>query len=180
MDAEKFGAFIAGCRKEKCMTQSELAVKLQVTDKAVSRWERGIGFPDINTLEPLADALGISVLELMKSEKMEEKNDLVQENEAVLTDTVQLAVSQKKKWKKVVAVLLFVIGGLLVVAQVIEKIIFYLLNGALVSGNASMGIIGGADGPTAILVGTADGFGWFPLVAGIVLILAGIIIVKKK
>lgn len=46
MDAEKFGAFISQCRKEKQMTQAELAARLQVTDKAVSRWERGIGFPD--------------------------------------------------------------------------------------------------------------------------------------
>lgn len=41
MDAEKFGAFISQCRKEKQMTQAELAARLQVTDKAVSRWERG-------------------------------------------------------------------------------------------------------------------------------------------
>ena len=47
----------------------ELAKKLNVTDKAVSRWERGLGFPDINTLEPLADALGVSVLELMQSKR---------------------------------------------------------------------------------------------------------------
>ena len=44
MDARKLGDFIAGCRKEKNMTQAELAVKINVTDKAVSRWERG-GFP---------------------------------------------------------------------------------------------------------------------------------------
>ena len=62
MDAQKLGAFIARCRRERQMTQAELAKKLQVTDKAVSRWERGVGFPDINTLEPLADALGVSVL----------------------------------------------------------------------------------------------------------------------
>ena len=41
MDAKKLGEFIAGCRKEKKMTQAELAVKINVTDKAVSRWERG-------------------------------------------------------------------------------------------------------------------------------------------
>ncbi len=70
MDAKKFGAFFAEIRKEKNITQSDLAIKLQVTDKAGSRWERGIGFPDINTLEPLAGALEISVLELMKSEKI--------------------------------------------------------------------------------------------------------------
>lgn len=50
MDAEKFGTFISQCRKEKQMTQAELAARLQVTDKAVSRWEREIGFPDISTI----------------------------------------------------------------------------------------------------------------------------------
>ena len=53
------------------MTQAELAGKIHVTDKAISRWERGLGFPDIQTLEPLAQALGISVLELMRSERQE-------------------------------------------------------------------------------------------------------------
>ena len=65
VEAKEFGRFIAGMRKEKKMTQAELAEKIHVTDKAVSRWERGLGFPDIQTIEPLAQALGISVLELM-------------------------------------------------------------------------------------------------------------------
>lgn len=71
MEAKQFGQFIAGIRKEKKMTQAELAQQIHVTDKAVSRWERGLGFPDIQTLEPLAQALGITVLELMRSEKKE-------------------------------------------------------------------------------------------------------------
>ena len=76
MEAKKFGQFIAGIRKEKKMTQAELAGKIHVTDKAISRWERGLGFPDIQTLEPLTQALGISVLELMRSERQEtEKQD---------------------------------------------------------------------------------------------------------
>ena len=54
MDAQIFGGFIAALRKEKGMTQAELARELSVTDKAVSRWERGQGFPDIHSLEPLA------------------------------------------------------------------------------------------------------------------------------
>lgn len=71
MEAKQFGQFIAGIRKEKKMTQAELAQQIHVTDKAVSRWERGLGFPDIQTLEPLAQALGITVLGLMRSEKKE-------------------------------------------------------------------------------------------------------------
>lgn len=65
MDAKTFGTFLADTRRERGMTQAELADIIHVTDKAVSRWERGIGFPDINTLEPLADALGLSLAQLM-------------------------------------------------------------------------------------------------------------------
>ena len=76
MEAKQFGQFIAEIRKEKKMTQAELAEKINVTDKAVSRWERGLGFPDIQTLEPLAQSLGISVLELKRSEKTESTGDV--------------------------------------------------------------------------------------------------------
>ena len=70
MDANKFGCFVAERRKELKMTQKDLAAKIQVTDKAVSKWERGLGFPDINTIEYLADALDVSIIELMKSGHM--------------------------------------------------------------------------------------------------------------
>lgn len=81
MDPEKFGAFVALCRKEKNMTQLELAQELKITDKAVSRWERGKGFPDISLLVPLAEALDITVLELMNSEKREKRmEDFSEEN----------------------------------------------------------------------------------------------------
>lgn len=94
MDSEAFGRFIAGIRKEKNMTQAELAEKIGVTDKAVSRWERGKGFPDINTLDPLAGALGISLLELMRSEKsdMGSKNNLSESEAAeIMTNAVEMA-----------------------------------------------------------------------------------------
>lgn len=57
MDNQKLGIFITELRKEKGLTQAQLAQKLNVTDKAVSKWERGVGFPDIKLLEPLADVL---------------------------------------------------------------------------------------------------------------------------
>lgn len=95
MDPGKFGAFVALCRKEKNMTQLELAQELKVTDKAVSRWERGKGFPDISLLVPLAEALDITVLELMNSEKMEKRmEDFSEEN--IKDMVIHVAAIEKK------------------------------------------------------------------------------------
>lgn len=69
MDAKAFGSFLAETRKSRGLTQSALAEQLHVTDKAVSRWERGLGFPDINTLEPLAEALGLTLSQLMHADR---------------------------------------------------------------------------------------------------------------
>lgn len=74
MDAKEFGAFLAQVRRERNMTQAELAQQLHVTDKAVSRWERGIGLPDINTLEPLADVLGLTLADLMHCHDSRQKD----------------------------------------------------------------------------------------------------------
>lgn len=102
MDTLKFGQFIAERRRELGLKQQELAQKLNVTDKAVSRWENGRGFPDINTLEPLAEALGVSVVELMKSERLEEP--LTPETaDTALADTIEMAGRQTKQ-KRVMAV----------------------------------------------------------------------------
>ncbi len=65
MDKAAFGAFVAKSRKELGFTQRELAEKLHVTDKAVSKWERGLSYPDVTLLEPLAEALGMGVTELV-------------------------------------------------------------------------------------------------------------------
>ena len=96
MDATKFGLFVAEMRKENHMTQAELATKIKVTDKAVSRWERGLGFPDIHLLEPLAEALGVSVLELMKSEKNVETNIKCGDADLIVTDTIKAVEHQKQ------------------------------------------------------------------------------------
>ena len=64
MKKEQLGAFIAERRKEARMTQKDLAERLHITDKAVSKWERGLIYPDVTLLEPLAEALGLGVEEL--------------------------------------------------------------------------------------------------------------------
>ena len=68
------GAVIRRLREDKKMTQEELAAKLFVSSKAISKWETGAGFPDISLLEPLARALDISVIELLNGEKIRNTN----------------------------------------------------------------------------------------------------------
>ena len=74
MDRYVTGAVIRRLRESKKMTQDELADKLFVTGKAVSKWETGQGFPDISLLEPLAKALDISVIELLSGEDVQNSN----------------------------------------------------------------------------------------------------------
>lgn len=73
INMEKFGDFIARLRREKGITQKELAEKLYISNKAVSKWERGLSMPDISLLEPLADFLGVTVTELLHGERQEER-----------------------------------------------------------------------------------------------------------
>jgi transcriptional regulator with XRE-family HTH domain len=80
MNYEKIGEFIAEKRKEKNLTQVELARKLGVTDKAVSKWERGLGCPDVSILEILSKELDVSILELLKGRKIE--NEVINITEA--------------------------------------------------------------------------------------------------
>ena len=68
------GAMIRRLREEKGLTQSELASKLCVSDKAVSKWETGKGYPDITLIEPIAEALGVSVMELLNGENVTNRN----------------------------------------------------------------------------------------------------------
>ena len=77
MDNKKFGQFILKLRKEKGWTQLELAEKLNITDKAVSKWERGTGFPDIKMIEPLARIPGQTIPKDNASEAINNVIDVV-------------------------------------------------------------------------------------------------------
>ena len=70
MEQEKVGRFIAELRKEKGLTQKNLAAKINVTDKAVSKWECGYCFPDNSVMQPLCDELGITINELLSGERL--------------------------------------------------------------------------------------------------------------
>ena len=82
MDQEKIGRFIASCRKECGYTQASLGEKLGITDRAVSKWERGKSMPDASIMLELCDLLGISVNELLTGEHitMENYKEKAEEN----------------------------------------------------------------------------------------------------
>lgn len=65
MDAKKTGKFISDNRKKQGLSQKELAEKLHITDKAVSKWERGLSFPDITMLIPISEILEITLYDLL-------------------------------------------------------------------------------------------------------------------
>ncbi len=84
---QTFGAMVASLRKEQGMTQLELAEKMGVTDKAVSKWERDLSFPDVSSLPRLAEIFGISVDELMQGRERTEEQESG-EKTAALVDVI--------------------------------------------------------------------------------------------
>ena len=72
MSNKNLGEMISSLRKEKNMTQNDLAEKMNVTDKAVSKWERNLSCPDVNSIPKLAEVLGISVEELLNAQSKQE------------------------------------------------------------------------------------------------------------
>lgn len=121
MDAKKFGCFVADRRKELKMTQKELAAKIQVTDKAVSKWERGAGFPDISTIESLADALDVSIVELMKSEKNTEFVS-AGETEKVVSNVLNIADQEVKSRYRILIVIFAVTAFVCSIVEMIFSI----------------------------------------------------------
>ncbi len=87
MKKKTLGMMISSLRKEKGMTQLELAEKMGVTDKAVSKWERDLSFPDINSIPKLAEVFEVSVDELMQV-KTETKENMSKNKIDEIVDTV--------------------------------------------------------------------------------------------
>lgn len=116
MNQEKIGKFIAHLRKEKNMTQVELADKLGITDRAISKWENGRGMPDLSYIQPLCEILNISINELLNGERIND-NQYQEKSEEIIVDTINYTESKLKKSKnKFVAI--FVIVILLIVSFV--------------------------------------------------------------
>lgn len=135
MDPEKIGRLISKARKDKNMTQNDLASLLHITDKAVSKWERGISLPDISLLIPISNILDISVYELLGGEMKEEMSK--KEVEEVVKTSVKKGVEDNKlkvRIQKIIITVLSIIivlfGGLFIFTYLGIKTNFveYLVN----------------------------------------------------
>ena len=125
MDQIKIGRFIAECRKKANLTQMQLAEKLGITDKAVSKWERGVAMPDTSIMLELCDILRISVNELLSGEKINMENNN-QKNEQLLLDMAkELEKKNKTIWSSMWAIMIVsmtaLFAGILIALSVIPS-----------------------------------------------------------
>lgn len=147
MNQEKIGRFIAECRRNEKMTQKELAEKLGVTDKSVSKWERGICMPDISLFTDLCNILKITLNDLFAGEKIKEEsfkqvadNNLLTALENSTFTLKDKIIFYKRKWLKehVARIVLNIVFWILVVIILKMK---YKLEGYII------GTIGGILAP---------------------------------
>ncbi|MBQ9983510.1 MAG: helix-turn-helix transcriptional regulator [Lachnospiraceae bacterium] len=118
MEKEKMGEFILALRKEHGMTQKEMADALGLTDKAISKWERGLSYPDISMLEPIAVLFEVSVMELLKGERIEPDTTIsMQDAQKMIDESISLSddeITQKHKKNKGIILTLCVVTMFLI------------------------------------------------------------------
>lgn len=109
MDVQKTGILISEVRKEKGLTQKQLSEQLHVSDRTISKWERGSGFPDISLLEPLADALDISVTSLLQGERIPAAEADVTVRSAIAIVYQQMKARMRKRVGTIVASIILMV-----------------------------------------------------------------------
>ena len=117
MDPKKTGILISDARKKLKMTQKDLADKLYVSDKAVSKWERGLCFPDISVLIPLTEILNISLYDLLRGEKVNKK-----EVEETIKNTINYSNSEIKRNKKKYTIISSIVISIIVLISIFSLI----------------------------------------------------------
>ena len=128
MDNKKFGDFIKKLRKEKQLTQKELGEKLNITDKAISKWERGLSFPDIAVLKDLAEFFEIDISELLNGERGKKQEiDIEKAIQEAIENYKNIEEKKKEKVQKVkkrIGVISIIIFVFALILQIVYLIIF--------------------------------------------------------
>ena len=131
MDQIKIGKFISECRKKENLTQAQLAEKLNITDRAVSKWENGKAMPDSSIMLDLCSFLNISVNELLRGEEINMENNNKQNEELLLSLAKELEQKNKIIWKSMWAIMtvsiIALLAGLTITAFVIPEGVWQLV-----------------------------------------------------
>ena len=112
MNQERIGKFIAKCRKDKKMTQQELAEKLGVTDKSIGNWENGRNMPDLSLFKPLCDELDITINELLSGERLK-KEEYQEKFEENIINTIDYSSKKINIIRNNLGIVLLVLGILI-------------------------------------------------------------------
>ncbi|MBO5096158.1 MAG: helix-turn-helix transcriptional regulator [Clostridia bacterium] len=121
MNQEKIGRFITELRKEKKMTQIDLANKLGITDRAISKWENGRGMPDLSLLPPLCEILDVSINELLSGARLDKK-DYQEKLEENIINTIDYTDKKIRKTKKIFIITISIILMFIVMLMVMYGI----------------------------------------------------------
>lgn len=121
MDQIKIGKFILNCRKEKSITQEQLAEKLGVTSKSISRWENGNTMPDYTLLKDLCNELDININELLSGEKIK-GNDYMNKSEENL---IKLR-KQIDKRKKLLTIISYIFMAIIIIAFILNIVLNHI------------------------------------------------------
>lgn len=117
MNQEKIGKFIAELRKEKNLTQEQLAVKMRVSDKTISRWETGKSMPDYSLLKDLCNELNTNANELLSGERIENDKYMNHAEENLINLTRQ--IEKRKKVLKTIQLMLLIFACILFVVNMV-------------------------------------------------------------
>lgn len=170
MDNKTFGRFISELRKEMNYTQKQVAQKIHVTDKAISKWENGKGLPDISNIEALADVYSISIGEIMQCRRYVKDEPREDNAKVIIDNTLDVVHYQKQLQKYKLCIMIFF--GLIGFAFMVVGM-YFLHNSFMMfdsNGASSYFIVGKVSSLSC----------WASVIMGIVCVIVGMVQVKRR
>lgn len=167
-------------RKNKGLSQEELAIKLNVVRQTVSKWEKGLSVPDSDMLIQIANALDTTVNALLGETLPEDEQETLQSIASKLEVLNEQFAKEKERNRKIQRAVYIVLGIVSVICLIIGIVIVISYWQMEIAIDGTVGIIGGADGPTAIVVASAEPSGLGLIVPLIAAVISAVGIYKTK
>ena len=152
MDQKKIGNFLRELRKEKNLTQEQVADRLGVSGRTISRWETGAYMPDISLIVDIAEMYDVDVRDIIDGERKDiNMNSEVKEVAVKMADYSNMQTESMKKWVKTMSVSLLIVSAFLVIMEIVSQIMMIRVNGTTDLRLNTIYIIEGFLGPASIM-----------------------------